>query len=59
MASNPFSSHLIIRSSEKIEAQYELINTNGIKVCAGNLQCTETILNTQELKAAFICCESF
>ncbi len=48
---NPFSTQLRISNSEAINARYELINANGLVVRSGDLQDTETILNTENLAA--------
>ena len=48
---NPFSTQLRISNSEAINARYELINASGLVVRSGDLQDTETILNTENLAA--------
>ena len=51
VAPNPFSSQLRINHKEVVNARYELLDTNGSILYQGALEGTETILNSENLKA--------
>ena len=51
VAPNPFSSQLRINHKEVVNARYELLDTNGSILHQGALEGTETILNSENLKA--------
>ena len=48
---NPFSSQLRISNKTAINACYKLLSANGVMIYQGALEGTETVLNTEELKA--------
>ena len=48
---NPFSSQLRISNKTAINARYKLLSANGVMIYQGALEGTETVLNTEELKA--------
>ncbi len=51
VAPNPFSSTLRISNKTALNAHYELVNMNGVREFQGVLDGSETVLNTEKLKA--------